>query len=406
MKEKTGAAPTGLHFGQCATALNKHVAEFMASHASILWKCGYTYQQWKKGTDIEITKKSNSWKTSELRTIVLLDSQFNFGNKVMSRRISKAAEMKQCFAEEQFGSRKKHRAIEHVLNKKLTFDLIRVNKQPLALCANDLKSCYDRINHSFASLCLQRIGMKKAEVACMFGTLQEMEHRIRTAYGDSQESFGGQRWTQTCSSIYQGNGAGPIIWATVSSPLLETLKELGFGARFESACSHQEHKFSGYMFVDDMDLVQTGRRDDNGAMVANLMQQCIDCWAGLVKVSGGALNIQKCAWWLIDFEWQEDGNWRYKKILEVPGVLTAEDYDGTRKQILRKEVHEAFETLLGVVLAPNGDETKAIEKLLQKGNTWADAIRLSSLHHTEAMTAMQTTILKTVEYPLTVLNIN
>ncbi len=61
------------------------------------------------------------------------------------------AEQLQVVAKERYGSRKNKAAIEQCLNKRLTFDLTRQLKRPLAMCSNDAKSCYDRIVHSAAS---------------------------------------------------------------------------------------------------------------------------------------------------------------------------------------------------------------------------------------------------------------
>lgn len=218
MNETTGAAPTGLNFGQCgASATLPRIANFMAAHLSIPWKRGYSYQRWRK---------ANSLRTSDLRTIVLLNSQFNVGNKVLARRLAQVAEQNKRFAVEQHGSRKHHRAIEQAVNKRLTFDIAYQQRRPLALCTNDLKSCYEHINHAFAFLCLQRQGVSEAEVTCLFTTLQTMEHTIRTAYRDFTLTIGGGVWEVVlCGSIYQGNGAGPIIWAVVSTPLLQARGE-------------------------------------------------------------------------------------------------------------------------------------------------------------------------------------
>jgi hypothetical protein len=61
------------------------------------------------------------------------------------------------FAEEQGGSRKNFRAVELALNMVMMYDqLVGQLKWPGVLCSNALKSCYDRIVHSIASLCLQR----------------------------------------------------------------------------------------------------------------------------------------------------------------------------------------------------------------------------------------------------------
>ena len=61
--------------------------------------------------------------------------------------------------------------------------------------------------------------------------------------------------------VYQGNGAGPIIWAVVSSPLLQILKEDGYGTFFQSSISRLPIRTVGFAFVDDTDLIQTAKRN-------------------------------------------------------------------------------------------------------------------------------------------------
>ena len=99
------------------------------------------------------------------------------------------AERLNLVAKEQYGSRKHKAAIEKCLNKRLTFDLARQLKRPLAMCSNDAKSCYDRIVHSVASLCMRRMGVEEPLIVCMFTSIHNLEHHIRTVYGVSELSF-------------------------------------------------------------------------------------------------------------------------------------------------------------------------------------------------------------------------
>jgi hypothetical protein len=71
------------------------------------------------------------------------------------------------------------------------FDLVRQLKRPLAMCSNDAKSCYDRIVHSVASLCIRRMGSEEPPIVCMFTTIHTIHHSIRTVYDDSELTFTG-----------------------------------------------------------------------------------------------------------------------------------------------------------------------------------------------------------------------
>ena len=69
------------------------------------------------------------------------------------------------------------------------------------------------------------------------------------ALGASQASYGGNIWSQPMKSpslvIGQGNGAAPEIWAIVSIPLLNSLREAGFGYTFKYFISKAIFKLVG-----------------------------------------------------------------------------------------------------------------------------------------------------------------
>ena len=58
---------------------------------------------------------------------------------------------------------------------------------------------------------MQRVGVPPEPIVCMFTTIQNLEHCVRTAYGDSAATFSGQMWVVPMHGLGQGNGAGPPI---------------------------------------------------------------------------------------------------------------------------------------------------------------------------------------------------
>ena len=50
----------------------------------------------------------------------------------------------------------------------------------------------DTIVHNAAALALLRIGVSHKRISSMFSTIQRMTHRIRTAFGDSDITYGGE----------------------------------------------------------------------------------------------------------------------------------------------------------------------------------------------------------------------
>ena len=119
-----------------------------------------------------LEKKKGKRRVDKLRAILLYKADFNQNNKKIGREMMYYAEDLQLIAKEQYGSRKSLSAVDHSLNKTLTYDLIRQLKKPGALCSNNAKSCYDCIVHLLASLAMQRMGMEQAQIVCMFRTIQ------------------------------------------------------------------------------------------------------------------------------------------------------------------------------------------------------------------------------------------
>lgn len=387
-------------------AKDEQLSEMEAAFISIPLRSGYAYEYWRKGVDCVLPKKKNSNKVDALRTLILLEASFNFSNKFNSPKVAHNAELLQGFTPEQYGSRKHHRAIDHALNKTLTIDLLRQNKRPGVLCPNDLKSCYDRICHNIAGLCMRWLGLSESETVCMFQTLQQMNHQIRCAYGDSTRSYGPNPSRLPMQGVYQGNSCSPVVWAAVSSPVLQIMKEEGFGTFFKEAISRDDIRLVGYAFVDDTDLIQTGvSAQEPIESVIKRAQAGMNLWEGLIRATGGALAADKCCWWAIDFEWQDDRTWKYKSIADVPGVLQACDFDGQIKELHRLEVDEAFETL-GVWISPSGDISSQVSKMKDKAIRWAERLRASHLKDQESSAALSMTILKTLEYPLQVLHLD
>jgi len=175
-----------------------------------------------------IPKKEGEWRPAKLRLILLLNARFNHNNKLIGKAIMKYGEKKGILAPEQYGSRKDRSAIEHTINKRLTIDITRQAKINAIYIANDVTSCYDRILLMMTYLTMRHYGVTKQAVTSSIATLFEMEHKVRTTYGISNESYGGKDWTPKPHGIGQGNGCVPTLWAGISSLMLKVMSDKGY----------------------------------------------------------------------------------------------------------------------------------------------------------------------------------
>ena len=399
-KENTSSGPSGITFAHFkAGALDPVIADFEACMTAIPYISGISPARWRKGTNVMLEKQKGNFNVEKLRAILLYEADFNQNNKKLGKEMMYTAERLQAIALEQFGSRNKLSASNQSLNKRLTFDLIQQKKRPAALCSNDAKSCYDRIVHSVASLCMQRLGVPPAPIVCMFTTIQNLEHRIRTIYGDSKIGFSGALWAVPIQGVGQGNGAGPQIWAAVSTPVLNLLREEGYGAYFQPAISAEKLSFVGYAFVDDTDLLSVLEdKEADYRRVAEHMQEALAAWERGIRATGGAIVPEKSHWYLIDFKWT-NGHWRYALIDDSPASISVKDSEGNVKVLQRLSANEARRSL-GVCLAPDGNNNAEFLELVDKAKIWADSIRTGHLPRHLVWESMKTTVLKSIQYSL------
>jgi hypothetical protein len=410
-RESTSSGPSGLHFGhEIAHTDIPELAELERLMLNTVLKIGFSPKRWKKTVTVFIEKILGVAKVTKQRPILLFEADQNCAYKLIGRTMMYNAEDKGTIAPEQFGSRKGLSAIEHCLNKILTHDLGRQYKMPYSMGINDMEACYDRMIHKITSISMQRQGVPKAPIACIFGPLQHMEHHVRTLYGNSDYCFKADGTDEDAlwvvplksevepSGIGQGNGAGPHMWAVVSTPILNLLREEGFGFALKTSITGTNISFVGYSFVDDTDLV-TSRGLNAGAIdVVQAMQSAMDLWQGGIRATGGALAPSKSYWVLVDFKWKY-GEWSYKSRRDSPGSVTVKDSEGVPQVLERVDVHEARRTL-GVYLAPDGNCKEQKRILGEKAQTFADRLKAKKMPRHLARRALNTTALKSFQYPL------
>jgi hypothetical protein len=258
-KERTASVSSGLAFSDHkAASYDDEMSEIDRLLREIPYTQGFSPDLYQVITDYEILKKSGVYDVEKMRTIQLFIAQFNMNNKMSGRDVMFRAEELGAIPKEQAGSRKNHRSVLLALIKVLTMDLLRLRRQAGALCSNDAKSCYDRIVHWIAALCMRRLGLQKEPTFKMFKTIQLAWNNIATAYGESKRRYGGTRWLPL-QGVGQGNGAGPMIWAVISAVLIAIMKRHGHGISILSPRTRMALYVVCFAFVDDTDVVHGGK---------------------------------------------------------------------------------------------------------------------------------------------------
>ena len=105
-REFTATGPSGLTFSHFMVATHDPLlASFDVTMANIPYATGYSPLRWQSGTDVMIPKSTASLRVDKLRTILLLDPEFNQDNKMLGQSLmSQAEQFSHQMPAEQYGS--------------------------------------------------------------------------------------------------------------------------------------------------------------------------------------------------------------------------------------------------------------------------------------------------------------
>ena len=306
-REKISSSISKLHNGHyIASTISPYLTAILAKLATIPWEFGISLQRWQRSLNVALEKMKGIRLLSKLRTIHLLEADFNTGTKlIFAQRIIQNAYKHKQVPESQY-ARKHTQAIEAVLVKRLYFDYLRIYKLPGVIISNNARGCFDQMILSIGSLAFRRLGVPWKAVRTLTDTLRNMRHFIRTAHGNSSQYYEGTS-SKPLQGGGQGNSAAGPMWVAISIILLSILATVPSNATFLSAISLATITFSAIMYVDDTNLLIIGDKHDNPETLTSKAQTMINKWCNALWITGGCLRPDKCWWYLIQFEWLPNG---------------------------------------------------------------------------------------------------
>jgi hypothetical protein len=118
-KERTSYSLLGLTFGHYKAAMYKDtLSEMHAVFMDIALNLGYSPTHWQRGLAVMLEKKKGVIIVDKLRAILMMEADFNFGNKTtFAQCMMFTAEDHDEVAEECFGNRRNHEATGVALNR-------------------------------------------------------------------------------------------------------------------------------------------------------------------------------------------------------------------------------------------------------------------------------------------------
>ena len=381
-------------------------------------KFGFAYERWKEVVNCMIHKKIDSFLLDKLRVIHLFEADYNlaigliFGRYMIHRACDQLA-----FHSSQWG--RPNRECEDVLMlKELSYQVACMSRTDIATFDNDATACYDRIVSRFALLCCRSYGAPPGACKMTAEVLDNVIHKIKTAYGISDESY----YNHPGSPIHgigQGSQDGPSLWGVDSSVLYKGVDRTSTGVTFVNPTYDvprpwyspepvraltSSRKLDG--FIDDTTgwfnrmLKELRRRNIllNIDELAAGMQADARNWQTFLDISGGKLAITKCLYYLCHWIWTTDGTPSLLDATTIGNLISMND-DPTAEQPPHLDPWTSHLTL-GVWKSPAGNYQQQREHLLNKSRKWTASMRAATLTKDEATMSYTRIYIPSLRYGL------
>jgi len=400
-RETTSTSPSGRHLGHYKSWIqDDELLEMLTNMLRIVAKFGFAPKRWCQSLNVMLEKEAGNPMITKLRTIHLYEADFNWMLKQFwAKRMLQYGEDQEVLGEEQHGSRRSRMAIDAVMLKLVSYDLSRALKKDMVSMDNDAKSCYDRIVIPLAMLASRRLGVPKTVARAHAETLRNMLHRIRTSHGVSEAAY--SALIDELCGIGQGSGAGPALWVAISIVLIACYKDKADGMEFLDPTGTLEIERWLDGFVDDTEIGMNNfwEPNENIASLVASFQTAVQRWERLLFTSGGALELSKCLWYCMHWQWDAHGRAFVTNFGESgPSLRLTRGTNLEHTQTIRRlEVHEAHKTL-GVRVDPLGLFDDEFEHLLHKANAHASRLAGSSLGSYDALTFFRSSFMSSVGY--------
>ena len=385
VKERTSSSISGLHFGHYKSiAYDDDLSRLLAKKFSLIVQTGAGPERWARGLSVMLEKIAGVALVNKLRAILLLEADFNFCNKLIFGHRMLDLARAQGMVPEEIYSGKGRTAEDAILQQVLMYDIARITKRPLLVAQVDAAQCYDRVALPIASLTLQAFKVPKCAALSMLRPLHNMEFFLRTGFGQSSSYFGGKEDGK--HGLAQGNGAAPPTWQQVSTVMINAHKTNGHGVEVKCPISHKKINQVGILYVDDTNLWEGLRDDDDLISTSARGQESITDWAGALGETGGALKPDKCGVTIHDQTPDGKGGWHYTDQKDTPLgdeedeseldelIFHVPTTEGGSAQIDRLPSNKA-DNNLGLYARPDGKPDQHFEQMREKMTTWTAQIK-------------------------------
>jgi hypothetical protein len=214
VNERTSSSFSGRHVGHYKAVLeNQFLVGIHSSMMSIPYQAGFSWPRWHHVVDVMLEKDPGNPKQHRLSVIALVESDYNQLQRILvARPMNHHLEDKGIMLPDiQYGSRSERQCISPVLNKVLTYDLVRQTKVSGAFIENDAMGCFDRLVNTLVFLELRHLCVPLTVVQSMRMSWESASHHIKNAYGCLDTTYSISKEVPLFGPR-QGSTTGPDLW--------------------------------------------------------------------------------------------------------------------------------------------------------------------------------------------------
>ena len=91
---------------------------------------------------------------------------------------------------------------------------------------------------------------------------------------------------------------------------------MGFSTRMQAPITRVWLDTAGVLCVDDVDLFLMHEHSWSGLDIFYKLQDSLTSWGRLLIETGGTLKLEKCFFYMVDYEWHADSSWQYTQMVD------------------------------------------------------------------------------------------
>ena len=350
---------------------------------------GFSPACWRIAVQFMLGKGPGNPTITKLRVTQLLEADMNFAFWLLwGKRLIHNNMAHNVLSQWNFGGRPGARIHSALLLKTISYNYLHFTQHNTVIFDNDAKACFNRIIPSLDLMATEHLGMPQQATARMLATNKVMHFFICTAHGISPGFY-----TSTAAAlnlgVLQGSRAAPSIWISLSCILLQVLQSHTTG--FQVSCPHNTRTSQrpGEAYVGDTDLWLTGiSPSTRSTKLTSSMQRIAQVWDCLLFASRGALALQKCFYYLVQWQRTPHGFPVMSRTTNgPPTVLQMTSGRSTPPTLIPRVETSTGRHTLGVHLALDGSFTQELAHHQDQALTWVCHIRASPLTRDKVYTA-------------------